>query len=137
MRALFPCFNRLVLEMAPAFEAKAIAPSTFAELRSSPRLIVWEGASDQTIYGDANVNHAFRAWHDSCHLIGGFDFTLAGERQAAELQIRQVLQRYPQAPRQWLDIIRAEVTAQAEYLEANGEFPADQLAFMRSILCHK
>lgn len=60
--------NIAILAMAPPFEARATAPATFREVMdcaTSGRVVVWDGASDATIYGDARVNHAFRAWHDA------------------------------------------------------------------------
>ena len=134
MRALVPEFNAAIFALAPAHVARPIAPSTFADLRACPSLIVWDGASDITIYGDARVNHAFRAWHDSCHLLGGFDFTLTGERNAANLQCAQLLAAYPRAPRHWLRLIHAEVTGQAEYFANYGVFPLDQLLFVKQYL---
>lgn len=126
--------NRLILELAPRHIARAQAPSTFAELMRSPDLVVWDGASDATIYGDARVNHAFRAWHDACHIAGGFEFTLAGEMLACEMQCRQVLQRYPRVHGRILAMIRAEVIGQAEHFAATGLFPEDQIAFIQTLL---
>lgn len=121
--------NRLVMALAPAHEARAIAPGTFPNLMSCPSLVVWEGASDATIYGDAKVNHAFRAWHDSHHVEGMHPFTLAGEIAACEAQIAQARILYPRLPDILAQIIRREVIGQAEYFAAHGEFPADQIAF--------
>ena len=135
-RALVPVFNRVVLQLAPTFHANSLAPSTFNELRQCERLIVWDGASDATIYGDATVNHAFRAWHDSAHLRGGYDFTPEGEYLAAKLQCADILQAYPSAPELWLDLVMAEVVGQVEYVAKNGAFPLDQIGFIRSLVCH-
>lgn len=129
MRALIPEFNAAILAMAPSHIARPIAPSTYAELVQSPG-IVWDGASDATIYGDARINHAFRAWHDHCHVLGNHDFSLAGERAAADLQCAQLLALYPRAPSAWLRLIHAEVTGQVEYFAVNGVFPLDQLKFV-------
>lgn len=139
MRALIPEFNNVILRLAPAFEARATAPSTLAGLMSletGAALPVWEGASDCTIYGDARVNHAFRAWHDATHRAGAFGFTLEGERATREAQARAVLQLYPRAPKAWLALLRAEIDGQAEFFAANGFFPADQFAFVREALHH-
>lgn len=97
-----------------------------------PALTVWSGASDATIYGAPEVNHAFRAWHDAAHVAGMHEFTLAGEAATAERQVRELLAAYPRAPRAWLALLRAEVTGQAEHFAAHGSFPADQAAFIRS-----
>lgn len=122
--------NRLVLALAPSHEARGIAPGTFPDLMRAGPCIVWEGASDKTIFGDARVNHAFRAWHDSAHKAGQFDFTLAGEIATAGLQKAQVRLRYPSAPNWVYRLIDAEVTEQAIYYAAHGFFPLDQAAFV-------
>lgn len=137
MRALVPEFTRLVFEFAPRFDARPIAPATLADLlaldRAAP-LPVWEGASDYTIHGDARANHAFRAWHDAAHIATHGRFTLAGERDVCERQKRDILERYPRAPRLWLDLLDAEINGQADYFAAHGEFPADQVSFVRERL---
>lgn len=134
-----PHLNQVILALAPAFEARDDAPGTFDLLRHAravrPILPVYDGASLHTIYRDPHVNHAFRAWHDDCHLReGGHDFSPAGEARACELQCRDILKFWPQAPAAWLKIIRAEVTGQVEYFERHGVFPVDQAAFINSIL---
>lgn len=134
MRSIDPAFNACILALAPVHTARSVAPSTFLDLVRCRDLIVWDGASDHSIYGDPRVNHAFRAWHDTCHLLGGHDFTLRGEHDAAELQIRQMLGLYPRAPKLWLGIIRAEVTGQAEFFARTGAFPVNQAAFVADYL---
>jgi hypothetical protein len=121
--------NRLVLALAPPHEARAHAPGTFPDLIRCGSLIVWDGASDCTIYGDARVNHAFRAWHDAAHIAGGFPFTLAGEIAACEFQIAQAYARFPRLPDSLAATIRREVIGQAEYFAAYGTFPANQIEF--------
>lgn len=137
MRALVPEFNRVILELAPRFEARAIAPATLADLLAlehGAALPVWEGASDCTIYGDARINHAFRAWHDAAHIATAGRFDLDGEREVCEEQKRAVLRAYPRAPSLWLALLDAEINGQAAHFAATGEFPADQFAFMREAL---
>jgi len=134
MRAIDPAFNAAIISLAPSHTARPIAPSTYRQLVECGKFIVWDGASDATIYGDARVNHAFRAWHDSCHILGHHDFTLAGERAAADLQCAQLLAAYPRAPGRWLKLIHAEVTGQAEYFARHGIFPLDQLEFIAQYL---
>src|SRR6266404_5349587 len=70
-------FNRRILSLAPPFQASDYAPSSLESLKeqSLGSLVVWSGASEGTIYGDAKVNHAFRAWHDSLHLKLNATFT--------------------------------------------------------------
>lgn len=51
------------------------------------RLVVYSGASDNTIFGAPEINHDFRAWHDWTHWRHQLPFTPEGEQQVAELQI--------------------------------------------------
>lgn len=127
-------FDQAILALAPSFEARSVAPATFADLMTCGRMIVWDGASGATIYGDAQVNFAFRAWHDFEHKAGRYGFMLAGETAACEAQIATLLRRFPSAPARWLRIIRAEVIGQAEHYAETGMFPMDQAAFVAAQL---
>jgi hypothetical protein len=129
------------LELAPLHRAAARVP--LIDATCSPdaiafdgdgRLVVFDGASDHTIYKCPRVNHAFRAWHDAQHIVQRVGFDLAGERAACEGQIRELLARYPSAPREVIALIRAEVIGQAEHFAAFGEFPVDQAAFITTYL---
>src|SRR4051812_44598719 len=118
-RALLPDLNRAILTLAPLHVAGALAPSSFRELMGAERLTVWDGASDATVYGDARVNHAFRAWHDAAHVAGKFPFSLTGEIATAEYQLAQLREAFPRHPVAWDALIRAEVIGQAEYYAAH------------------
>lgn len=123
--------NSAILSLAPAHVARALAPASFSDLMRAhdAPLPVWDGASDQTIFRDARVNHAFRAWHDATHRAGHFDFTLAGEIATAKAQKVALGLRYPSAPAWAYRLIDAEVAGQAEYFAAHGRFPMDQEQF--------
>lgn len=136
IRALLPDLNRAILQLAPVRRARARVP--IIDVGADPHgiafdsggMIVWDGASDSTVYGDACVNHAFRAWHDAAHIAGAFPFTLSGEIAACEFQLTQLRDAFPRHPQSWDALIRAEVIGQAEYYSVHGEFPSDQYAFM-------
>jgi hypothetical protein len=134
MRALIPELNSVVLGLAPQYTARPQAPETFQELMRAEQLTVWDGASDRTIWGDARVNHAFRAWHDARHIDGLCAFDPEGEARACEMQCRDILAAYPRAPKLWLDAIRAEVNGQVQFYVNTGAFPSDQVALVLSIL---
>ena len=138
-------FNAAVLHIANrlfpcGFDVRDKAPETFdalkAQVADGGRMVVWSGGSDQTIFGDPEVNYAFRAWHDWCHLAGNHDFTLEGERAASRMQMVHLIELYGIDARvaRWCHIINAEVVGQAEHLRDTGEFPKDQMAFVRSYL---
>ena len=125
LRPMAQCVHAL----APNYTARSIAPSTFPEIMEAPG-IVWDGASDATIWGDAHTNHAFRAWHDACHIAGQFDFTLAGEIATCEAQKRALLRFAPRAPAWALRLLDAEITGQALHYAQHGAFPLDQRRFV-------
>ena len=129
-----------IMTLAPPYEARADAPSTYAELTSCSgraRLPVWEGASDRTIYQSAAVNHAFRAWHDATHVAIGADFTLEGERRTCEAQIAALYIAFPSAPAIYATFLRVEIVEQALYLAKAGTFPCDQATFVRETMLRK
>ena len=127
--------NQAIISLAPLHHARGIAPSTFADIMQAPG-IVWEGASDQTIFQGAKVNHAFRAWHDARHISGQHDFTLAGERATCEAQKRDVALLYPSAPAWVYRLLDAEIVEQGEYFVRMGAFPLDQVQFTMERLNH-
>jgi len=86
-------------------------------------LVVWSGASEQTIFDDPSVNWAFRAVHDNLHLKYGFDFTVADEMELGRMQASMM-------PGKLGDLIYADIVGQAEFFLKNGHFPVDQKAFI-------
>lgn len=120
--------NEKILRLAPRFTVNDNAPSDFKSLVQAPSLIIWAGASDNTIYGDKAVNWAFRAWHDSLHIALNADFTLQGEIRVALEQARQLESDY------LAKVMLAEIKGQAEYFAINGQFPADQASFINKYM---
>ena len=59
------------------------APDTYEKLvnhvNKTGRILVWSGASETTIYGDREVNYAFRAWHDYVHFTHQLGFSVLDE----------------------------------------------------------
>lgn len=119
-----------VAKLGLKFEARDVAPDTFANLKSSQtggRLVVWSGESSNTIYGDASSNWAFRAWHDFLHLKLNAPFTLEGEIHVAKAQASQ-------CGTLAASIIMAEVQGQVEYFNKYGKFPVNQIEFIENYL---
>lgn len=122
-----------ILASAPPHYATPDAPDTLDKLRAAAALggplPVFDGGCDETIYSRPEVNHAFRAWHDSLHLLHGAAFDLEGERALAlehdrlaevaglGLEDRQAL---------WCDLWGQAVYA----ANHDGAFPEDQAAFV-------
>jgi hypothetical protein len=72
------------------------------------RMRVWSGASEEMIYDNADVNFAFRAWHDLCHWKGQFPFTLEGKIATCEMQCRQLIDFHGdnEVTRNWCTILK-------------------------------
>lgn len=125
------------------FDVSDNAPDTFeglcAHYEKTGRILVWSGASDKTIFGDCEINYAFRAWHDASHIRGGFDFSLSGEIQTAGLQALDLMSIYGKgkAYDAFERLLFAEIIGQALYERANGGFPIDQIGFARCYLRNK
>lgn len=144
--ALDPELSAAVLAIAAelfpsGFDVSDNAPETYEALRAQTdthgRMIVYGGASDQTIFGDAAVNHAFRAWHDYHHYHGYSAFTPKGEARACAAQIVDVFLRYgvTEQTQRWAALLDAEVNGQLAYAAAHrGIFPTDQKAFVTAYL---
>ena len=126
--------------MPQGFDVSDDAPQTYAQLKAlldtGKRLIVWSGGCEQIIYTHPNINVAFRAWHDHCHWMGGYDFSLEGEIAACDLQCRQLLEHHGDNPvtQSWCALIRDEVIGQGLYYQRHKRFPEDQRAFVAEYL---
>lgn len=117
------------------FDVADEAPDTLAKLRAEVKargkMTVWSGASEHTIFGSAEANYHFRAWHDWCHWRYRLPFTAEGERAAAYVQVAHIARVYgdDELAAEMAAWVLAEVIGQAEYQAEHGEFPADQVAF--------
>lgn len=133
-KVLIPRLNEVIKEQVARlgiqYRAADFAPGTYADLRAdgcNPTLVVWAGASHNTIYGDPAVNHAFRAWHDWTHIRYSLPFTLAGEVQAAQIQAGLVGGTLA-------EVVLAEVAGNAEHFAQYGVFPVDPVEFVSNWL---
>ena len=130
-----------IIEQAPSHYATADAPADWHALKVwyelwNIRLAngecyvipVFDGGCEDTIYSSPRVNHAFRAWHDSLHLILDEDFSLHGEREVAA---RHVLAA-ERAGLSWRDkeMLWADTYGQRAYYQQTGEYVKDQAAFV-------
>lgn len=113
---------------------KADAPSTMHDLVNQgyrSDLIVWNGASDNTIYQDASINYMFRALHDKLHLQTGIDFSVDAEIAIGKIQAAKYAS---QCKELFADLVYAETTGQATYYKINGVFVPDQISFTKHFL---
>jgi hypothetical protein len=132
--------NHIAARVLPCgFDVSANAPQDFetlcAHYHETGRVLVWNGASESTIFADAETNFAFRAWHDSKHITAGLPFTREGEIAALELQKADVRAIYDGADADsFCALLDAEIKGQFDDCEKNGGFPENQAAFARAYL---
>lgn len=130
-QSLVNYLNNTILNQASkiAWQPKDIAPGTEKELFSfkGSQLIVWTGASDDTIFGDKFVNWAFRALHDALHIKTGYDFSPDAEIELGRIQANQYSGIIA-------DLVYCEVAGQAAYYKNNGIFIQNQVQFTKAFL---
>jgi hypothetical protein len=119
---MFRELNNLILNSAPQHEVRDVAPSTFQDLLASTGLVIWSGESDHTIFGDARVNWAFRALHDSLHLKIQLDFSPRAEIELGRIQANQYSGLMA-------DLVYIETAGQAEHYLKTGRFVLNQVEF--------
>jgi hypothetical protein len=140
-----PEYNRLVLAMAACAYPKGfdIADSrstsdseSFADIANRGRMVVWAGASDRTMYCDARINFAARAWHDSHHIATLAGFTYCDESRVCVAQCDAILDSFGDNAwtRRFALLTRIEVVGQLDYAARCGTFPSDQWEFTRETM---
>lgn len=138
-------FNIAVLNISSrlfptGFDVSDHAPSTYAELKelldSGARMVVYSGGSEKTIYADPEVNYSFRAWHDWCHWRGRHPFDAEGEISVCNMQCDHIRTLYgvSEHAARWCRIIHAEIIGQQMFYDRYGQFPEDQMAFVKRFL---
>lgn len=105
-------------------------------IKRTGRMIVYRGHSDQTIFGDPEVNWAFRAWHDHCHLRARAEFSTDGEFATFLEQASDIRKLYGASATadKMVSLIHAEVVGQVAYARQHGHFPVNQRAFVEAYL---
>jgi hypothetical protein len=106
-------FKNLILQTAPSDEFGLFNTSS---------LVIWSGASDDTIWADARVNWAFRALHDALHLETGLGFSPKSEIELGRIQASKYEGLLA-------DLVYCEVAGQAEHYLKTGQFVVDQVEF--------
>lgn len=145
---LYPRFNDCVLKIVSHLMPKGFDVTEHEHLcnsyekvaqhyRHTGRILVWTGASDNTIFGYPQHNHAFRAWHDYVHVTYGLPFNEDGERMATKIQQHHVMEFHTGTPCEakfFCRILDAEINGQIEYFCKHGKFVEDQRAFVQNYL---
>jgi hypothetical protein len=115
---------------APGDYRSLTEASVRSQLSGAP-LPVSDANSEHTIYGGRRGNLAFRFWHDLTHLRLGRGFDLDGEIEVANAQL-EVVRAVGFGPGSLeFELLRADTLGQTVCSAATGDFPADQMCFVR------
>jgi hypothetical protein len=76
------------------------------------------------------MNHLFRAWHDSVHILLDAEFDPRGERRVSEYQCAMIDGAAERA------VLWAETEGQQGYRARWGSYPADQRSFVAHCIAH-
>ncbi len=118
--------NNWILRQASRIQYRvdSNAPGTQADVfNQSSELVIWNGASDNTIFNDPIVNYAFRAIHDKSHIDTGLGFNALHEIELGRIQASKIESDLLR------ELVYIEVSGQAEYYLINGVFIKDQRQF--------
>lgn len=116
--------KRTILKYVPPYVACSNAPNAWKDLqkfKNAAILPVYAGSCDNTIYGDAAINVAFRAWHDWIHLQYGLSFTPDNEQQVAAIHALHCDNENDAI------VIYADVMSQVEHYQRTGEYSDHQI----------
>lgn len=122
--------NQTIMRQASklTYTVSALAPSNESDLFNATSLVIWSGASDQTIFQDPKVNYAFRALHDSLHLKTRLGFSVEAEIELGRIQASQYESDLMR------ELIFCQVSMQASHYKTTGQFVVDDFGFTMQYL---
>lgn len=134
--------DAFILSVAPPHIPSADAPSESDALFAwaanhqvgLDEIPVWDGASDDSIYGSAAVNYAYRAWHDATHIKLGLDFSMESERQVALDHVRTAWEAGLSV--EDCNLLWIDSQGQNEYFKVHGDFVDNQREFALAAVQH-
>lgn len=134
---LFSQFSQMTREIAKpiGYRVADFAPDTdmpmFAQAKLGSGLVIWSGGSETSIFDCPSDNWAFRAWHDSTHLVGNAGFLCENEDFVCQLQKAAMFARFGanRMTEQFARLIDCEISGQCGYFEKTGQFVENQKAF--------
>lgn len=99
-------------------------------------MLIWTGASENTIFECQETNLHFRNWHDFHHVTKNLPFNTEGEKAVALLQCEDIRKVYGvnDVTDSWCKLVMCEVVGQIEYAEHNGFYVSPQNAFTLAYL---
>ena len=129
--------NQFILERVKGLKYKAIdglEEGTFEEFKEASErdgfMSISADHCENNIFGNKEVNIAFRAWHDSVHIELNEGFGYMEETRVAFAQCAEL-------PQDWhyeRMLIMCEVVGQAAYHEKTGGFVPNQREFTQDCL---
>lgn len=112
------------------------APNSYTQLTKAyysrshgNRFLVWNGASETSVYNGCRVNYLFRAWHDLLHIELEAQFDEEGEYRCANYQCSHSSLTDLERQIIWIDIVD-----QFRFEKLTGEFPVDQKKFAYTVI---
>jgi len=133
---LLPKTEQWLLDIAPRHFASENSPTSYEAVQKQASLYgifhVFNGGSTDTIFSSRAVQYAYRAWHDSLHLMKQWDFSHASELKVAILQEAVAIS--------WgiderdAKMLRLDLEAHIEYVYAKGEHPVNQIELIKDCL---
>ena len=119
-----------VIAHAPRFSLTDSPEAAFKPLSDTGRYIIWDGASEQTIFSNPLANYYFRAWHEAAHVMGELAFSFDEEYKVWEAHCRELYKAFDLRTARKLGLLLyEEVVLQAEEYQVTGAFPVDQKRF--------
>ncbi len=129
-----PYLERRILKEAQAHgytrNISPRAPNTFTDLAAQGlnHLVVYDGASADTIYSSPEVNYQLRYWHDRVHLLLGLSFSLTDEITVSAYQCSRLHDEGAQR------ILDADLRGQVEYYYQHKKYVDNQRDFVVGLL---
>lgn len=119
------------------WRATELAPSTFEELQREYKACQYSGLPlrvssrfcDQTIYVDAEGNHAMRFWHDTCHVALDMSFTADDEMELGCYHLGVLRAHGFDASTNEHHLLHADTIGQTLCVATLGRFPRNQVGF--------
>ena len=99
--------------------------------RKTGKIHIWNGSSENSIYGNSETNIKFRAWHDYTHMTNELGYTFDDESIVAKIQAAFLPIESDKK------LLLADVIGQGEYFNNFGEFPIDQRRFVATYLTNR
>ena len=129
----------VIVSLAPKHHTSDKAPNSYSELmqyssdlEQGLSIPVYSGDSDNTIYGSAAINYAFRAWHDRIHIEHKLDFSEQAELSVAEIQYNELIENGVNKNQAF--IILCDIVGQVRYYFKYKKYVINQLGFIKAYL---